>query len=184
VAIRRILGCLTLLCICSLSYSACGGDDGGGNTLSGPELAAVQAEVVEIMGVLLQSAAELDLASLFTPEGQVIEGVQGSLTVTLLQWVFAQYSPDGLLILDGELNLGLSQPTPMTGELEISGSKQGTAQVNMMIETVADSDTTDENTSTTFNYAGTITYKGVEFEVEDLLEASAPPDSTAAGGNE
>ena len=178
VAPKRIARYISLLSIGIPLCNACGGDDAA---LSGNDRATVEAEAVEIMAVLSAAAADLDFTSLFTRE-HVIQGRMGVLTISLLNWVFAEYSPDGKLIMDGKLSLGLGQPTPMEGELQISGSNSGTALVNMTIEVGAPADTTNADTSSSIKFGGTIDFKGLEFDVVQLIEASL--NSTAVRGNE
>jgi len=168
---------ISFLSIGILWCNACSGDD----SLSGNDRATVRAEAVEIMAVLSAAAADLDFSALFTRE-HVIEGLMGVLTISLLNWVFAGYSPDGKLIMDGKLSLGLGQPTPMEGELQISGSNLGTALVNMTIEVGAPADTANADTSSSIKLGGSINFKGLDFDVVQLMEASV--DSSGVRGDE
>ena len=104
----------------------------------------------------------LDFAQLLAGE-QVVEGEQGSVTIALPSWRFDQYSPEGQLVLDGELILDLlAQPIALQGELEVSGTHQGTMLVNMTIDLSEGM----ENP----NLGGTLNFNGEEFEIAELLE--------------
>ena len=121
-----------------------------------------RAAASEILTAVGGTFGDLDLAQLLAGE-QVIEGEQGSVTIALPSWRFDQYSPDGRLVLDGELILNLlAQPIALQGELEVSGTHQGTMLVNMTIDLSEGM----ENP----NLGGTLNFNGEEFEIAELLE--------------
>ena len=155
-----------------------GDDDDEADKSVGPVDPAVRADAVEVMSVIV--AADLDVGSLFTnPDGQTIEGVSGELVITAGSWKFNSYSPDGALVFDGELTVRfLSSPITMRGDLTISGSKEADVDVDMTIALVPDAEDPDD---LDIDFGGTVTYNGVEFQVNDLLDASDPEEEATDG---
>ena len=131
----------------------------GGSPGSAQEPAADNKAVAAASLVALSNAAaEIDVAQLLAG-GQVIEGVQGTLNATAFVWQFDQFSADGLLVFDGDLNLNvLATPITMQGELQVSGAQEGVLGVDMTI------DLSEEEPV----LGGNITYNGETFAVEEL----------------
>ena len=159
-SISRALEILVLGLWCAgLAMIGCGGDDGE----SGVDPESVDREdVVEIAQVLRASSGELDLVKLLTGGGeQIVEGEGGRVVMTLTKWTFEQYSPNGQLVVDGELVLNvLAQPITLKGVIQISGSQEGTAEFDMTV------DLTDPEEPV---FGGTVTYNQVPFQVAELL---------------
>ena len=168
---------LATLLAFSLLWAACGSDSSSDSTPTGP--VPTEADVLSVLTSLANGFAGLDLAQFFSGEEQVVEGFegQGSLVITVSSWTFAQYSPDGLVTMDGVLTLTGLTPILISGDLTLSGDPQGTVGVNMTVDISAGV----ENLA----LGGTVKFNGVEFDVAEVL-ANAPPvdaapaDSTAA----
>ena len=158
-AYRRIL---PLMCLAGLAVIGCDDDDDDGNGL-GPAPADVQQEAVAIVGVMRAAEDLVDLSALLAGD-QIIPGVQGQLVIGLTTWSFEEYSPDGALVIDGVLTVNpTSTPMAVAGALEMTGSQEGTAEVDMTID-VDDPDN--------WVWGGTVTYKGYPLPVADLVAAA------------
>ena len=157
----------------ALFLPGCGaeaGDAGGG---TGPADLEPRAEAIAVMGIIRESAVGIDFQELLVnAEGQTILGASGELVVTALRWEFNAFSPDGDLVFTGALNIGiLNQPRTMQGELTISGGKEARVEVDMTIDGQPDEGNEGD---IDFDFGGTITYNGSEFQVADVLEATEP----------
>ena len=88
----------------------------------------------------------------------------GSVEISGNDWTLQDYSPDGALIANGTLNVGLDQtPIPLTGEVILSGSHEAELILNIELSVTAD------GLSTT----GTITINGAEFDGAEVSAAAA-----------
>ena len=169
---------LTACAFLAVAVAGCGDDDKSTDKTAGPADADVMADAVEVMSVIRASAVSLDFDSLLT-NPQTIPGERGELVITLTTWTFAGYSPDGNVQFDGVLNLGiLSAPITMRGDLLISGSKEADVGVDMTIAFVPDPENAD---ALDLELGGTVTYNGVRFQVDDLLQASEPEQEGTDG---
>tara|TARA_Y100000588_G_scaffold225316_1_gene239232 strand:+ start:458 stop:838 length:381 start_codon:yes stop_codon:yes gene_type:complete len=114
----------------------------------------------------------LDLAQLFSGEEQIVEGFegQGRLVITVSSWTFEQYSPDCMVTMDGVLTLAGLTPILITGDLDLSGTPEGTVEVNMSV----DISEGVENLA----LGGTVKFNGVVFDVAEVM-ANAPPAADA-----
>ena len=124
------------LLICSVAFWGClGGDDDKSPT--GPEdeeTGEVSEEAILLAGTLVQSLQEAFFASLIQ-DPTTVQGEQGTLEIAGNDWTFNGYSPDGLLFLDGQLTVEKDKfpNIPATGELELTGSTQGTMIIDIMV---------------------------------------------------
>ena len=83
-------------------------------------------------------------------------------------WTLNEYSPDGELIANGALSVGLDQtPIPLSGEVTLSGSHEAELVLDMELSVDADG----------LSATGTITINGAEF---DVAEVSAAAEAAAA----
>ena len=163
---RALNPILPFFCLAALAVAGCDDDDDGGNGL-GPAPADVQEEAGAILQVMSSSADSLDLVQVLA-QGQEIPGVQGRLIAAPTTWTFEGYSPDGVVVVDGVLDVApLNQPMTVKGDLEISiaGSTAETVGVDLTI------DITDPDA---WVWDGTVTYKGYPIPVADLVAAAAP----------
>ena len=94
-----------------------------------------------------------------------VEGEGGTVEVAGYDWTFQDFSPDGALIVNGALQVGIDQtPIPLTGTINVSGAQEAEVMLNMAI-TIGDGG----SLSTT----GTITINGAEFDVAEVSAAEA-----------
>ena len=143
---------------------ACGDDDdkaptgpngeGADNELSDEE------QAVAVFEDLQQSLAPI--ASLLITGGTA-QGEQGTATVADNTLSFEDYSPDGELIVNGDLAIspGLSGLS-LTGTLDLTGSYEGEVGVDLTIG-IGDPPT----------YAGTVTVGGTAYDAEVLSQQAA-----------
>jgi len=124
-----------------------------------------------IVVILRETFEGLDVSQVLGG-GQVIEGKRGSLEITITTVTFNSYSPDGQLIIDGELILRVLPP-PITakGELMLTGSQEGRMEIDLTVDISAEEPA----------LGGTATFKGNEYEIAELLAESTAVE-TASGG--
>ena len=88
------------------------------------------------------------------------------------EWTFQDYSPDGSLIINGTLNVDITQtPIPLTGTVTLSGSQEAEIVLDMAIAVEG----------TELPATGTITIDGAEFNVAEVLAAAAAAAEAAEG---
>ena len=93
----------------------------------------------------------------------------GTVEIAGNDWTLQDYSPDGALIINGALNINLTQdPIPMSGEVTLSGSHEAELILDMQLSVGADG----------LSATGTITINGAEFDVAELSAAAAAADGT------
>ena len=163
---RKWLDKTTALVLCSaLVLVACGGDDEAAPVEPEPEpVAEITPEIVGLYGTLVSSFQTIFFAALIPGTTSVPGGGGGSVEIAGNDWTLNEYSPDGELIVNGALNVGIDQtPIPLTGEVTLSGSQEAELVLNMELSVGTD------GLSTT----GTITIDGAEFDVAELSAAVA-----------
>ena len=77
-------------------------------------------------------------------------------------WTFEGYSADGQLVIDGTLTVTAS-PITATGQLILSGSQEGTLEVDMAVDLSRGAPV----------FSGSVILNGVEFDVAQLAAAAA-----------
>lgn len=151
---------LSCLLIVVMLAAACNDDDDGpSETVTGPDLgtelpldAAVLAE--------LNSAVEKAIGLLFVGGGTVPGADSGQITVTGSTFVFEQYSPDGVFVLDGQLVMDLLvAPITVKGDMSfVNGELEGPIVVDMTLDASTDPVT----------YGGTVTVAGEVIDVSTI----------------
>ena len=169
---RKWLDKTTALVLCSvLALAACGDDDEPTPVEPEPApVAEITPEIVGLYGKLVSSFQNIFLAALVAPPGETrsIPGQSGAVEVTDNDWVIKDFSPDGELVLNGNLTVDKAKvlenlPVPVTGSVTFSGSQEGEMTINMMV-TVEGAD---------LSVTGTIIINDVEFDVAELSAAAA-----------
>lgn len=164
----------TALVLCGvLALAACGDDDE--STPVEPEpapVAEITPEIVGLYGTLVSSFTTVFSAVLVG--GTSVEGEGGgSVEVEGTEWTLQDFSPDGALIINGVLNVPLTEtPVPLTGEITLSGSQDAELVLNMEISVGADG----------LSATGTITINDIEFDVAELSAAAAAAAAAEAAG--
>ena len=96
--------------------------------------------------------------------GGTLEGEQGSVEVVGSTFTLSAYSPNGEIVMDGELTIEpLAAPVRIDGHLTVTGTFEGEAEVHI---------TVDMSTSPP-TYGGTVKLGDETYEVADLVEAAA-----------
>ena len=142
------------------------GAAGGGTTRTGnmsAEESQLTPEIIALYGTLVSSFQNIFFAALI-PGTMSVEGEGGGLVeIAGNDWTLQDYSPDGALIINGTLNVGIDQtPIPLTGTIIFSGSQEAELVIDMELSVGADG----------LYATGTITIDGAEFDVAEILEAA------------
>ncbi|MBT3343641.1 MAG: hypothetical protein HN712_30055 [Gemmatimonadetes bacterium] len=150
---RTLMFCLA----CAVGLAGCGDDDSKEDeTPTGPDLSANQELLVE-----MQNALEKAVALIFTGGGSVPGAGGGQVVVEGTSFIFQEYSPDGELMIDGQLDLNiLASPVTLKGTIELTGSMEYPVIVDMTIDVRQEP----------FLYGGTLTVDGEIYDVAELEE--------------
>ncbi|HIG56078.1 MAG TPA: hypothetical protein EYQ18_19285 [Candidatus Handelsmanbacteria bacterium] len=169
------LNTTTTLALCAaFVMTACG--DGEKSKVLAPDqepAAQLPPEAVQVTGLLVASFQKAFFASLLADTTSV-PGVSGSVEVMGNDWVLQDFSPDGMIVLNGALLVGKEQypVIPVSGTIEVTGSQESTMVLDMVVS-VAD---------TELSPTGTLTIDGVEFDIAALVTAAAATAAAAEGG--
>ena len=132
-------------------------------------------EAVQVTGLLVASFQTAFFASLLADTTSV-PGVSGSVEVMGNDWVLQDFSPDGMIVLNGALLVGKEQypVIPVSGTIEVTGSQESTMVLDMVVSVAG----------TELSTTGTLTIDGVEFDMAALVTAAeaAAAAAAAAGG--
>ncbi len=166
---RKWLDKTTALVLCgALMLAACGDDD---STPVEPEpepQAELTPEIVGLYGTLVTTFTNIFFAALVPGTTSVPGEGGGSVEIAGNDWTLQDYSPDGALIANGAINVGIDQtPIPLSGEVILSGSHEAELILDMDLSIGTDG----------LSATGTITIDGVEF---DVAEVSAAAEAAAA----
>lgn len=167
---RKWLDKTTALLCSALVLAACGDDD---ETPVEPEpepVAEITPEIVVLYGTLVTSFQDVFFAALIPGTTSVSGAGGGSVAIEGSQWTLQDYSPDGALIVNGILNVGLDQtPIPLTGTVTLAGSQEAELVLDMELSVGADG----------LSATGAITINGTEFDVAEVSAAAAAAAAAA-----
>ena len=167
---RKWLDKTTALVLCgALVLVACGGDDDEAAPVEPePAAAEITPEIVGLYGTVVTAFTNIFFAALVPGTTSVPGEGGGSVEISGNDWTLNEYSPDGELIANGALSVGLDQtPIPLSGEVTLSGSHEAELILDMQLSVGADG----------LSATGTITINGAEF---DVAEVSAAAEAAAA----
>ena len=137
-----------------------GGTETGNMSEGGNKLTP---EIIALYDTLISSFQNVFFAALIPGTTSVPGEGGGSVEVVGNDWTLQDYSPDGALIINGTLNVGIDQtPIPLTGTVIFSGSQEAELVIDMELSIGADG----------LYATGTITIDGAEFDVAEILEAA------------
>jgi hypothetical protein len=171
------LNTTTTLALCAAFLMTACGDDGKSTPMAPDEKATAQLppEAVQVTGLLVASFQTAFFASLLADTTSV-PGVSGSVEVMGNDWVLQDFSPDGMIVLNGALLVGKEQypVIPVSGTIEVTGSQESTMVLDMVVSVAG----------TELSTTGTLTIDGVEFDMAALVTAAeaAAAAAAAAGG--
>ncbi len=164
---------VTALVLCSaLVLAACSSDDDEAAPLEpepGPA-AEITPEIVGLYGTLVSSFTNVFFA--VAVGGTSVEGEGGgSVEIAGNEWVLQDFSPDGELIVNGTLNVGVTEtPIPLVGTVVLSGSHDAELVLDMAIAVEG----------TDLSATGTMTIDGAQFNVAELSAAAEAAAAAAA----
>ena len=154
---------LGFLCVLVALYG-CGGS--GGNS-TGPDdevQRGIPPEAVAVTNVLVQSFQSAFFASL-AADTTAVAGFNGEGLVQIegKKWTMIKYSPDGVLFLDGTLNVDKDfyPNIPVKGNINMSGAQEGVLVLDMTV-------IVQENI---LSATGTVQLDGVVYDMADLIAA-------------
>ena len=120
-------------------------------------------EIIALYGTLVTTFTDIFFAAL-VPGTTSVPGEGGSVEIAGNDWTFQDYSPDGALVINGTLNIGIDQTSiPLTGTVTFSGSQEAELELDIEFSIGADG---------TLSATGTITINGAEFDVAEISEAA------------
>ena len=127
-------------------------------------VAEITLEIVGLYGTLVTAFTNIFFAALVPGTTSVPGEGGGSVEISGNDWTLQDYSPDGELIANGAINVGMDQtPIPLTGEVTFSGSHEAELILDMQLSVGADG----------LSATGTITINGAEFDGAEVSAAEA-----------
>ena len=154
---------LGFLCVVVALYG-CG--RGGGNS-TGPDdevQRGIPPEAVAVTNVLVQSFQSAFFASL-AADTTAVAGFNGEGLVQIegTKWTMIEYSPDGVLFLDGTLDVDkdLYPNIPVKGTINMSGAQEGGLVLDMTVIVQGSN----------LSAAGTVQLDGVAYDMAELIGA-------------
>ena len=130
----------------------------------GPGFAVeITPEIISLYSTLVTSLTDIFFAALVPGTTSVPGEGGGSVELSGNDWTLQDYSPDGELIINGALSVGLDQmPIPLSGEVTLSGSHEAELILDMEFSVGADG----------LSATGTITINGAKFDIAKLSAAA------------
>ena len=146
-----------------LGLPVCGDDESAPVEPESEPLAEITPEIVGLYGTLVSTFTNIFFAALVPGTTSVPGEGGGSVEIYGNDWRLQDYSPDGELIANGTLSIGLDQtPIPLSGEVAFSGSHVAELILDMELSVDADG----------LSVAGTLTINGAEFDAAELSAAA------------
>ena len=147
-----------------IALLGCGGG-GGSSTAPGDDVErAIPPEAVAVTNVLVQSFQSAFFASLVA-DTTAVAGFNGKGLVQIegKKWNMIEYSPDGVLFLDGTLDVDkeLYPNIPVKGTINMSGAQEGILVLDMTVIVQG----------SILSAAGTVEVDGVVYDMADLIAA-------------
>ena len=154
---------LGFLCVLVALYG-CGGSGGNSTGPADEVQRGIPPEAVAVTNVLVQSFQSAFFASL-AADTTAVAGFNGEGLVQIegKKWTMIEYSPDGVLFLDGTLNVDKDfyPNIPVKGNINMSGAQEGVLVLDMTV-------IVQENI---LSATGTVQLDGVVYDMADLIAA-------------
>ena len=130
-------------------------------------------EIIGLYSTVVSSLTDIFFSALVPGTTSVPGRGGGSVEIAGNDWTLQDYSPDGELIVNGAINVGLDQtPIPLSGEVTLSGSHEAELILDMQLSVGADG----------LYATGTITINGAKFDVAELSAVAEAVAAAAAAG--
>ncbi len=145
----------------------CSDDDESTPVEPEPEpMAEITPEIIGLYGTLVSSFTNIFFAVI--TGGESVEGEGGGVVeINGNEWMIKDFSPDGALIINGTLNVNVTEtPIPLTGAVTLSGSQEAELVIDMELSVDTDG----------LSATGMVTINGAEFDVAELSDAAAESD--------
>ena len=136
------------------------GDTGDGQT--GLDI-AITPGILSLTNALISYFQNVLLVALTADEVTINGTGGGTLAIAGNEWVLTDYSFDGLLVLNGILNVGEDQfpHIPITGNIAASGTTDATVLLDLVVDVSGDEP----------SLSGTVTV-GVPYDIDDIITAA------------
>ena len=123
---------------------------------------AITPDILSLTNALISYFQNVLLIALTSDEVTINGAGGGTLAIAGNEWVLTDYSSDGLLVLNGTLNVGEDQfpRIPITGEIVASGASDATVLLDLVVDVSGDEP----------SLSGTVTV-GVPYDIGDIIAA-------------
>ena len=124
---------------------------------------AITPDILSLTNALISYFQNVLLIALTSDEVTINGAGGGTLAIAGNQWVLTDYSSDGLLVLNGTLNVGEDQfpRIPITGAIAASGSSDATVLLDLVVDVSGDEP----------SLSGTVTV-GIPYDIGDIIAAT------------
>ncbi len=145
------------------------GDAGDGQT--GLDI-AITPDILSLTNALISYLQNVLLIALTSDEVTINGAGGGTLAIAGNEWMLTDYSSDGLLVLNGTLNVGEDQlpHIPITGEIATSGASDATVLLDLVVDVSGDEP----------SLSGTVIV-GVPYDIGDIIAAAETGDMGGDG---
>ena len=133
---------------------------------------AITPDILSLTNALISYFQNVLLIALTSDEVTINGAGGGTLTIAGNEWVLTDYSSDGLLVLNGSLNVGEDQfpRIPITGEIATSGASDATVLLDLVVDVSGDEP----------SLSGTVIV-GVPYDIGDIIAAAEAGDMDGDG---
>ena len=123
---------------------------------------AITPDILSLTNALISYFRNVLLIALTSDEVTINGAGGGTLAIAGNEWVLTDYSSDGLLVLNGILNVGEDQfpLIPLTGNIATSGTTDATVLLDLVVDMSGDEP----------SLSGTVTV-GVPYDIGDIIAA-------------
>ena len=123
---------------------------------------AITPDILSLTNALISYFQNVLLVALTSDEVTINGAGGGTLAIAGNEWILTDYSSDGLLVLNGTLNVGEDQfpRIPITGEIATSGASDATVLLDLVVDVSGDES----------SLSGTVIV-GVPYDIGDIIAA-------------